>query len=58
VGVEERFEFIPVLYEAIGVPDGKLQEFGHYVSLARMVVRRFSIDHSWSKRPFIIVLSS
>jgi hypothetical protein len=58
VGVEEHFEFVSVLYEVIGVPDGKLQEFGHYVSLARTVVRRFSIDPSWSKKPFIIFLSS
>jgi hypothetical protein len=47
-----------VLYEAVGIPDGKLKEFSHYVSFARTVVRRFSIDPSWSKRPFIIVLSS
>jgi hypothetical protein len=36
MGVEEHFEFISVLYEAVGVPDGKLQEFSRYVSLARM----------------------
>jgi hypothetical protein len=46
MGVEEHFEFISVLYEAVGIPDGKLQEFSHYVSLARTVVRRFSIDPS------------
>jgi hypothetical protein len=33
------------------IPDSKLQEFSHYVSLARTVVRRFSIDPSWSKKP-------
>jgi hypothetical protein len=44
MGVEEHFEFISMLYEAVGVPDGKLQEFSHNVSLARTVVRRFSID--------------
>jgi hypothetical protein len=58
MGVEEHFEFISVLYVAVGVPDGKFQEFCHYVSLARTVVRRFNIDPSWSKRPFIIILSS
>jgi hypothetical protein len=58
MGVEEHFEFISVLYEAVGIPDSKLQEFSHYVSLARMLVWRFSIDPSSSKRPFIIVLSS
>jgi hypothetical protein len=55
--LEEHFEFISVLYEAVGVPDGKVQEFSHYVSLER-VERRFSIDPDWSKRSFIIVLSS
>jgi hypothetical protein len=47
-----------VLYEAAGVPDGKLKEFSHYVSLTRTAVRRFSIDPIWSQRPFIIVLST
>jgi hypothetical protein len=47
MGVEEHFEFIFVLYEAVGIPDGKLQEFSHNVILARTVVRRFSIDPSW-----------
>jgi hypothetical protein len=58
MGVEEDFEFISVLYEAVGIPDNKLQEFSHNVSLARTVVRKFSIDPSWSKRPFIIVFRS
>jgi hypothetical protein len=31
MGVEEHFEFMSVLYEAVGFPDGKLQEFSHYV---------------------------
>jgi hypothetical protein len=43
MGVEEHFEFISVFYEVIGVPDGKLQKFSHYVSLARTVVRRFAL---------------
>jgi hypothetical protein len=38
MGVEEHFEFISVVYEAVDVPDGKLQEFSHYVSLARTFV--------------------
>jgi hypothetical protein len=58
MGVEEHFEFISVLYEAVGVPEGKLQEFSHSMSLTRIVVMRFSIDPSWSKGPFNIVLSS
>jgi hypothetical protein len=47
-----------MLYEAVGVACGKLQEFGHYWSLVSAVVRRFNGDPSWSKRAFIMVLSS
>jgi hypothetical protein len=57
MGVEEHFELISVMYEAVGVPYGKLREYSHYVSLARTIAR-FSIDPSWSNRPFIIVLRS
>jgi hypothetical protein len=57
-GVEEHFEFISVLYEAVGISNSKFQEFSCYTSLGRTVVRRFSIDPSWSKGHFIIVLNS
>jgi hypothetical protein len=30
MGVEEHFEFISVLYEAVGIPDGKHKKFGHF----------------------------
>jgi hypothetical protein len=51
--VEEHFEFIccmrPLAFQTASFRNLAIM----YVS----VVRRFSIDPSWSKRPFIIVLS-
>jgi hypothetical protein len=51
-------EFIFVLEEAVGVPDGNMNGMGYYVSLVRTEVRKDNKDVSWSKRPFIMVLIS
>lgn len=58
MGIEKQFKFIPVLDEAVGIPDGELKEFSLYWSLTRTEVRRFNRDAIWSKRAFIMVLSS
>jgi hypothetical protein len=42
------------LCQAVGVPQGELQEFNHYLSLVRTVVRMFSIVRIYSKRLFFI----
>jgi hypothetical protein len=47
-----------MLCEAVSIPNGVLQEFSHYLSLARTVVRRLSIVLSCSKRPFIMSFNS
>jgi hypothetical protein len=45
-----------MLCETVGIPNGELQEFSHYLCLPRTVVRRLSIFPSCSKRPFIMSL--
>jgi hypothetical protein len=45
-----------VLYQAIGILQGELQEFSHYLSLLIIAVRRFSIVLICSNRLFIIFL--
>jgi hypothetical protein len=46
-----------MLCQAVGIPEGELQEFSNYLSLVSTVVRRFSIVPISSKRLFIIFLS-
>jgi hypothetical protein len=55
--IQKQFEFVFMLYEAVGVPDGELKEFSPYRGLARTVVR-FNKVSICSRSPFIMVLSS
>jgi hypothetical protein len=55
---EEHFELFFMLCGAVSIPNGELQEFSHYFSLPRTVVRRLSIVSSCSKRPFIMSFNS
>jgi hypothetical protein len=51
-------EFIFVLGEAVGVPDGNMDGMGYFASLVGTEVKRDNKDVSWSKRSFIMVLIS
>jgi hypothetical protein len=55
---KEGFQFFFVLMKAIGVPERKLKECSHYVSLVRTVVKRFIMVPICSKRLFISALRS
>jgi hypothetical protein len=52
------FQFFCVLMKATGVPECKLKECSHYLSLVRTVVRRFIMVPICSERLFIRVLRS
>jgi hypothetical protein len=54
----EGFQFFCVLMKAVGVPERKLKERSHYLSLVRTVMRRFIMVPICSKRLFIRVLRS
>jgi hypothetical protein len=56
--IQKQFEFVSMLYEAVGVPDDELKEFCPYWGLGRTVMRRFNKVTVCSMRPFIMVLSS
>jgi hypothetical protein len=55
---KECFQFFCVLVEAVGVPERKLKECSHYLSLVRTEVRRLSMVPICSKRIFIRALRS
>jgi hypothetical protein len=55
---KKRFQLFCVLMKAVGVPERKLKESSHYVSLVRTVVRRFIMVPICSKRLVIRVLRS
>jgi hypothetical protein len=55
---KEGFQFFCMLMKAVGVPERKLKECSHYLSLVRTVVRRFMMVPICSKRLFIRVLRS
>jgi hypothetical protein len=55
---KEGLQFLYVLVKAVGVPERKLKECSHYLSLVRTVVRRFIMVVICSKRLFIRVLRS
>jgi hypothetical protein len=55
---KEGFQFFCVLMKAVGVPERKLKECSHYLSLVRTVVRRFNMVPVCSKRLFIRVFRS
>jgi hypothetical protein len=55
---KECFQFFCVLMKAVGVPERKLKECSHYLSLVRTVVRRFIMVPICSNRLFMRVLRS
>jgi hypothetical protein len=55
---KECFQFLCVLMEAVGIPERKLKECSHYLSLVRTLVRRLSVVPICSKRLFIRALRS
>jgi hypothetical protein len=49
---KEGFQFFCVLMKAVGVPEHKLKECRHYLSLVRTVVRRFINGSHLLKKTF------
>jgi hypothetical protein len=52
------FQLFCVLMKAVGVPERKLKECSHYLSMVRTVVKRFIMVPICSKRLVIRVLRS
>jgi hypothetical protein len=55
---DKSFRSFRMLWQATGIPYGKLQEFSYYVSLVSTVLRRFSIVPICSNKLFIMFCKS